>query len=216
MSKTINKNKLQTKGITMGWMPARLYDGIVGLCTLGREDTYRRELVDLAGIQPGDRVLDVGCGTGSCAILAAQDAGANGQVIGLDATPSLLRRARHKAALARKEQPALQLEFVEGLAEAIPADDASFQVVLCTFTFHHLPSEELQQKALVEMKRVLVPGGTLVIVDLPWGQEHHGCCGHEAETDPTAKSVQQAGFVDVTARTVRMMNAVATMGKKSQ
>lgn len=70
--------------------------GLVGVCTFGREATLRLEMMDLVNISEGDRVLDIGCGTGSCTILAADDVGDSGQVVGIETTPSLLVRTKKK------------------------------------------------------------------------------------------------------------------------
>lgn len=201
--------KLETEGVTMAWMPGIFYDWLVGICTGGREAKLRQEMMDLAHISKGNSVLDVGCGTGSCAILAADEVGGTGQVVGIDATPSLLARARKKAA------GKTNVRFEEALAESIPSADNSFEVVLCTFVMHHLPSDDLRNKVLAEMKRVLVPGGKLLIVDFPSGTHHgrhcHFCGDKETdiEKDPLVQQCIEAGFQDTKGQKVRMMGALA-------
>ena len=80
------------------------------------------ELVAFAKVQGGESVLDVGCGTGVVAVTAARH---GASVKGLDLTPVLLERARENAAIA-----GVEIEFIEGDAEALPYPDASFDVVL--------------------------------------------------------------------------------------
>ena len=63
---------------------AAVYDLILGAMTLGRERRFRREILDLAQIFPGDRVLDVACGTGTLALMAGKTVGSEGEVVGVD------------------------------------------------------------------------------------------------------------------------------------
>ncbi len=109
-------------------------------------------IVKRAGVEPGERVLDVGCGTGNAALRAAE---AGARVVGVDLTPELLEVGGRLAAEA-----GLELEWVVGDAEALPADDASFDVVLSSFGCMFAPSHEL---AASELARVLHPGGRLAV-----------------------------------------------------
>jgi ubiquinone/menaquinone biosynthesis C-methylase UbiE len=109
-------------------------------------------LVEQAALQPGQRVLDVACGTGAVTQLAAQQVGPTGKVVGLDLTPGMLAIARTRSAAATS------IEWHEGSAEALPFPDASFDVVLCQQGVQFFPN---RVAALREMRRVLVPGGKL-------------------------------------------------------
>lgn len=138
----------------------RLYDRIVGLVTLGREGRVRSRVLELAEITPGSEVLDVGCGTGTLLLAAAERVRPSGELHGIDPAPEMIAHARAKAAAQGAE-----LRLREGSADVLPYPDASFDVVLCTMVMHHLP-ETLRQRAVEEMTRVLRPGGRVVIVDL--------------------------------------------------
>ncbi|HEY3586378.1 MAG TPA: class I SAM-dependent methyltransferase [Myxococcaceae bacterium] len=114
------------------------------------------DLVRFAAVAPGERVLDVACGTGVVAITAARMGAA---AEGLDLTPALLDRARQNAALA-----GFSIGFREGDAEALPYPDASFDVVLSQFGHMFAPRPEV---AVSEMLRVLRPGGRLAFSTWP-------------------------------------------------
>ena len=112
-----------------------------------------------AALRGGDVVLDVGCGAGLDALLAAAQIGHRGRVIGLDMTPAMLERAcRHAAAMQIDN-----VEWREGLMEALPLPDASVDVVLCNGV---LNLSTRKSRALAEMHRVLRPGGRLALADL--------------------------------------------------
>jgi SAM-dependent methyltransferase len=109
-------------------------------------------LVSRVGVEPGDDVLDVACGTGNVAIRAAES---GARVVGLDLTPELFDSGRRLAAEA-----GVEVEWVEGDAEALPFADESFDVVLSTFGCMFAPRHEL---AAGEIARVLRPGGRIGI-----------------------------------------------------
>ncbi|HYN80155.1 MAG TPA: methyltransferase domain-containing protein [Gemmatimonadaceae bacterium] len=145
---------------------ARYYDLLAWLLTLGREPGFRARLADLARLEPGETVLDVGCGTGTLAIVAKRRVGAAGTVRGIDASPEMIDQARRKAMKA-----GIDVVFQTGIVEALPFPDAQFDVVLSTLMLHHLPGPVRQQCAR-EMRRVLKPGGRVLAVDFatPAGQ----------------------------------------------
>ncbi|WP_428775041.1 class I SAM-dependent methyltransferase [Vibrio sp.] len=112
---------------------------------------WTHRLADLAEIQPGQQALDVACGTGTLTRVIAERAGNRGKVSGIDVNPGML-------AVANKTNP--NIEWLTGNAEALPFDDASFDAVLCQFGLMLFASPET---ALQEMRRVLRPGGRLVV-----------------------------------------------------
>ena len=146
-----------TTGSVVHW--AAHYDLLVWLVTLGRERVFRENVLGLAHLEPGESVLDVGCGTGTLAIAAKRHVGPMGRVNGIDASPEMIARAGKKASKAGAE-----VVFTKAVAEALPFPDAEFDVVLTTVTLHHLGRKARQQCAR-EMRRVLKPGGRVLAVD---------------------------------------------------
>jgi len=114
------------------------------------------KLVRHAGIRSGQRLLDVGCGTGPVAVTAAR---LGARVTGLDLTPDLLEHARENARIAE-----VDIDWHEGDAEALPFEDGSFDVVVSQFGHIFAPRPEV---ALAEMLRVLKRGGTLAFATWP-------------------------------------------------
>ena len=108
-------------------------------------------VVDAVGIQPGEHVLDVACGTGAVAAQAVARVGSEGKVVGIDRSPEMLE-------VARRKLPDLDLR--EGMAESLPFPDKAFDVVTCQFGLMFF---EDRRAALLEMRRVLRPGGRLVV-----------------------------------------------------
>jgi SAM-dependent methyltransferase len=113
-------------------------------------------LTRFAGIKAGDRVLDVGSGTGVAAITAAR---LGARVTGSDLTPALLEQARESAELA-----GVDVDWREADVEALPFEDASYDVVISQFGHMFAPRPEL---AVSEMLRVLKPGGTVAFSTWP-------------------------------------------------
>jgi ubiquinone/menaquinone biosynthesis C-methylase UbiE len=110
--------------------------------------------LDAAVLQPGERVLDIACGTGVVTRLAAERAGPNGAVAGLDINPAMLAVAR---TVSSSGAP---IEWHEASAESLPLADGSFDVVLSSLGLQFVPDKA---SALREMRRVLAPHGRLAI-----------------------------------------------------
>lgn len=133
------------------------YDAVLRL--LLREMAIKRRLVLEAAIQPGQRVLDLGCGTGTLTILIKQMHPA-AEVIGLDPDQAVLSRATQKAA-AR----GVRVTFIEGSATHLHYPDAHFDRVLSSLVFHHLTTSE-KSEAASEVHRVLAPSGRFLLLDI--------------------------------------------------
>ncbi|MBI4517566.1 MAG: methyltransferase domain-containing protein [Deltaproteobacteria bacterium] len=146
-----------TTGRTIHW--ARWYDAVTGLLLFGAERPSRTVALELAGLKAGDRVLDLGCGTGNLALAAKAISGPQGEVYGIDAAPEMIDVARQKAARA-----GVAVDFRVALAEALPFPAAYFDVVVSRLVLHHLPAE-LQRTAFAEVCRVLRPGGGFAALD---------------------------------------------------
>ena len=136
----------------LGGNAAELYEAVL-VPTVFKP--WGTDLVDLADLRHGERVLDVACGTGIVARLAAQRVGMTGEVTGLDLNPGMLRVARSLPAPL-----GAPVSWVEGSALAMPLPDASFDVVLCQQWFQFFPD---QRAGLQELKRMLVPGGRVLL-----------------------------------------------------
>ncbi|HXW55468.1 MAG TPA: methyltransferase domain-containing protein [Candidatus Cybelea sp.] len=121
-------------------------------------DAARRPLLDQAVLAPGQRVLDIGCGTGTLAALL-KSLYPEVHVVGLDPDPKALARAGRKAARA-----GFSIRFDRGFSGELPYADASFDRVFSSYMFHHLNAGD-RQKTLREVRRVLGPAGSFHMVD---------------------------------------------------
>jgi SAM-dependent methyltransferase len=113
----------------------------------------------LEPLNPGDAVLDIGCGAGVDSLVAAHLVGAKGRVVGVDVTPAMVERAR--ASLSRLGLA--NVTFEVGEAEALPFPDNDFDAVISNGVFNLTLDKE---KALHEAHRVLKPGGRLMLADM--------------------------------------------------
>lgn len=124
-----------------------------------REEVFKRRLVRWVDLQPGQRALDLGCGTATLTIMLKQAQPA-AEVVGLDGDPEVLAIGRAKAA-----QAGVALTLEHGLATTLPYPDASFDRVVTSLMLHHLETAD-KQRALAEAFRVLKPGGVLYVLDI--------------------------------------------------
>ena len=132
----------------------------------------------LAGLTPGERVLDVGCGGGLDALLAAAAVAPGGSVVGVDMTPDMVARAREAARLGG----ASNVRFVVSNAEEMPFADGEFDVALSNGCLNLSPRK---RELLTEVRRVLSPGGRLALCDAVLKPEKAG----EVTADPDAWSL---------------------------
>lgn len=114
-------------------------------------------------LTPGERVVDLGCGAGFDAILAARMVGPGGHVIGVDMTAAMLEKARANAQMLGLER----IEFREGLLEALPIDTDSVDVVISNGVINLCPDKSA---VLAEAYRVLAPGGRMQVADIIVGK----------------------------------------------
>src|SRR5258708_21346505 len=138
---------------------AAWYDLTVWLMTRGRERVYRERFVDLAHLEPGESVLDGGGGTGTLAIVSKRRVGPTGTVDAIDASLEMIARGREKA-----KKAGVEVFFKQGVVESLPFPDAHFDAVLSTLMLHHLP-RKLREQCAREVRRVLKPGGRVLVVD---------------------------------------------------
>jgi ubiquinone/menaquinone biosynthesis C-methylase UbiE len=136
---------------------APFYDIVARLVM--NERRVRRRVIVRAALGPRKRLLDIGCGTGTLALMA-QRRYPNAEVVGVDGDPVILDIARRKAA-----REGVAVPFDEGMSYALPYPDASFDAVTSTLMLHHLTQDQ-QARTLAEVRRVLRPGGRFVIADL--------------------------------------------------
>ena len=136
-----------------------LYDPIVRWTT--RESAFKAALVARLDAREGERILDLGCGTGTLAIAIAQSAPA-AVMAGIDADDSMLARAQ-----AKQVRCGTSIQWHRGFAQSLPFEAGAFDAVVSSLFFHHLRRPD-KRAALAEVARVIRPGGRLLIAD--WGR----------------------------------------------
>ncbi|MBL8876316.1 MAG: bifunctional demethylmenaquinone methyltransferase/2-methoxy-6-polyprenyl-1,4-benzoquinol methylase UbiE [Phycisphaerae bacterium] len=136
------------------------YDLNNRLHSFGRDQAWRKHAVRTAQIKPGDRVLDVACGTGDLTEWFARSAAT--EVIGLDFTRGMLDVAREKRASNLTHEQASKVSYVEGDAMNLPFEAQSFDALSIAFGIRNVASPA---KALSEFQRVLRPGGRLIVLE---------------------------------------------------
>lgn len=138
-----------------------IYDAVVRATV--PEDAFRDRVVEEADVGPGDRVLDVGCGTGSLLSAMVEEA-PRCRTVGLDPDPAALAHAREKL-------PVEQVALVRGTGTDLPFPDGTVDRVVSTLALHHL-AEPAKRETLAEIRRVLSPDGRFVLGD--WGAPSSG------------------------------------------
>lgn len=139
---------------------APAYDRFNRLSSLGLDAAWRRRAV--ARVRPGQRVLDLGCGTGDLALEAAKRAGPSGRVTGADFAGPMLDLAAAKAAAGGPDRA--PVDWVRAPADALPFADGSFDVVVSAFVLRSLAG--IRRGAAREVARVLAPGGIACLLEL--------------------------------------------------
>ncbi|HEY3931930.1 MAG TPA: bifunctional demethylmenaquinone methyltransferase/2-methoxy-6-polyprenyl-1,4-benzoquinol methylase UbiE [Verrucomicrobiae bacterium] len=141
---------------------ARHYDLINDLQSFGLHRRWKRRVIELAAAKPGQRALDLCCGTGDLALALAQS---GAETIGLDFSPQMLEVAetrRQKKCKASSQSAITNLKFLQGDAQQIPFPDKSFDIVTVGYGLRNLTSWE---RGLEEMFRIAKPGARLVVLD---------------------------------------------------
>lgn len=132
------------------------YDLIMKLW--GFNEAYRKRIFDMAQIQNGESILDVGCGTGSL-VFSAKERFPLSMISGIDADRKILEIAKKKA-----EKNGLEVNLHYGKAEKLPLESSNIDVVISSITFHHLPTD-IKYKAFSEIYRVLKKDGRFLLAD---------------------------------------------------
>lgn len=149
---------------------APTYDRLNTLLSFGSDGRWRRAAVRAAAVGPGDRVIDVACGSGKLAAALAAAVGSTGHVIGVDLSPGMIDVAR------RTETALAQLDFVVANALALPFADGAFDAATIAFGLRNLADYEAGFR---ELARVVRPGGRVVCLELSlprpawWGRLFH-------------------------------------------
>lgn len=181
---------------------------------------------DLADLRPGDRVIDLGSGSGTDAFLAAALVGPSGHVVGVDFTPEQVEKARALAA----EAGVGNIEFLEGRIEDLPVEEGGFDCVISNGVINLSPEKD---RVFAEVARVLRPGGRMAVADIVseaqlteaivcdadlWAS----CIGGAAQQDTYRSVIESAGLTVEDERTNpywfisdQAKNASAKYGVKS-
>lgn len=134
-----------------------LFDRVCNL--LGYGKTFKRMALELSEIEDGEKVLDVGCGSGSL-LIEAKTRYPNSDIVGIDPDKKVLRLAERKL-----EQAGVKARLVQGFAQELPFPSASFDLVISTLIFHHL-SSSVKIATTREIYRVLKENGKFLLADL--------------------------------------------------
>lgn len=129
------------------------YDRIENILGLGTGSSYRRKILEFAGLKPGMRVLDVGMGTGLVAKQAALLVGDPGKVTGVDPSPGMIRSAKLPAGVT----------VIEGRAEQIPLSGGNYDFLSMGYALRHVSDMTV---AFAEFHRMLKPGGKVCILEI--------------------------------------------------
>ena len=155
----------------------------------------------IAALQPGETVVDLGCGGGFDCFLAARRVGPKGRAIGVDMTPEMIHKARENAAKGKVRN----VDFRLGEIEHLPVADAAADVILSNCVINLSPDKP---QVYAEAARVLKPGGRLAISDvvaiapIPAQvkrklQAHSGCIAGSATVPETKRTLKKAGFSNI-------------------
>jgi ubiquinone/menaquinone biosynthesis C-methylase UbiE len=151
--------KSQPKGISLDSI-ANYYDHL----TFSEKSKFRRRQIGLMDIHKGEKILEVGCGTGALSLLSKIAVGKSGEVEGIDISPKMISKARQKAKKAN-----LKISYRVASIDELPYSDNYFGLVISSLMFHHLPVK-VKRKGLEEIFRVLKDEGRFFLCD--FGSPH--------------------------------------------
>ena len=210
-----SQNFHNIKGGYLNVTAAVTYDAIAQYLLPPNETWVRQELISAIQCKPR-RILDLGCGTGSAALMLKQ-AFPHAEIVGIDLSPYMLVAAEDKAKAAN-----LEIEFVHAKAEKTGFPDHCFDLITASLLFHETPSD-ITQQILQECYRLLTVGGEVLILDgnqevlrqMPWLMDlfEEPYIRPYAEAD-LAESMSAAGFGAVRTQPVWLVNQL-TRGVKS-
>ncbi len=146
--------KRQPKGFSLDRL-ANYYDHL----TFTEKSRFRRNQIGLMDIQKGEKVLEVGCGTGALSILSKIAVGETGEVQGIDISPRMISRAQQKA-----NNVNLKIDFKIASVDELPYPDNYFDLVISSLMFHHLPVK-VKKQGLEEIYRILKEEGRFFLCD---------------------------------------------------
>jgi ubiquinone/menaquinone biosynthesis C-methylase UbiE len=144
----------EEKGVSLDYL-----SGYYDVLTPSERSRFRQRQMDLVGLCEGEKVLEVGCGTGTLSFLSKRAVGETGEVAGIDIAPKMVARAEEKAARA-----SLDIAFEVASIDELPYPDEHFDVVISSMMFHHLPVE-VKRRGFGEIRRVLKGDGRLFLCD---------------------------------------------------
>jgi len=167
------------------------YDPLVRLLGGNRA---RQILIDQANLQPDQRILDIGCGTGTLVVQLKQEH-EDLEVVGLDPDPKALERARKKARRAR-----VSVQLDQGFSDELPYESGTFDRVFSSFMFHHL-EEQSREGTFREVVRVLKPAGSFHLLDFAGGKSgSHGRLADFIHSSHRLKDNEQDAIVHMMRR----------------
>lgn len=157
------RDKEYIPALNKDWLTP-VYDPLIRI--MMREQAFKQRLVERVNLQPGDRVLDLGCGTGTLAVMLQRHQ-PQAVITGLDGDERMLEMARRKT----RQDGLDQIRWEKGLAYELPYPDETFDGVVSSLMTHHLTAAN-KRKTFAETRRVLKPGGRFFIAD--FGAPHDG------------------------------------------
>ena len=149
----MNESKVEVTGFE-----ARYYDTLLNILSLGTYSIFIRKAISKMNIQPGDRILDLGCGTGRNSCLMAKYLSSDGSIVGMDIGEEMIAQFEKKCS----KHPNIEVQKLR-IDEPLPFNK-EFDKTLLSFVFHGFPDDK-KEKIIANVKKSLKPGGQLFILD---------------------------------------------------